>query len=69
MTDRTTPPVHSILRLQAVKQRTGLSRSSIYQHMKAGTFPRRLSLGPRSVGWLEADINAWIEARIVGGRR
>ena len=68
MTDHTIPPSHSILRLQAVKQRTGLSRSSIYQQMKAGTFPRQIALSPRTVGWLEADISAWIETRIFGGR-
>jgi prophage regulatory protein len=64
MTQHSNPPVHAILRLQAVKQRTGLSRSSIYLHMKDGTFPRQVALGPRSVGWLEADINAWIEAKL-----
>ncbi len=64
MTQHANPPVHSILRLQSVKQRTGLSRSSIYMRMKEGSFPRQITLGPRSVGWLEADINAWIETKL-----
>ncbi len=64
MTQHANQPVHAILRLQSVKQRTGLSRSSIYMRMKEGSFPRQITLGPRSVGWLEADINAWIETKL-----
>ena len=53
-----------ILRLNAAKDLTGLSRSSIYLMMRAGTFPKSISLGARSVGWLEADIQGWIDSRI-----
>jgi prophage regulatory protein len=53
-----------IKRLNAVKSMTGLSRSSIYLMMRAGTFPKNISLGARAVGWLEADIQAWIDFRI-----
>src|SRR5512132_229526 len=28
-----------------------------------GNFPRRLVLGPRTVGWLESEITAWLKAR------
>jgi len=54
----------NILRLPAVKDRIGLSRSSIYVHISEGTFPSSIKLGPRAVGWLESDIQAWIEKRI-----
>jgi prophage regulatory protein len=53
-----------ILRLRATKDWVGLSRSTIYAMMKNGTFPTNISLGARSVGWLEADIQSWIDARI-----
>ena len=53
-----------ILRLRAAKELTGLSRSSIYLMMRAGTFPKNISLGARAVGWLEVDIQAWIDSRI-----
>lgn len=49
-----------ILRLKDVLHLTGLGRSSIYKFMKAGDFPQSLPLGSRRVGWLEADIEAWI---------
>lgn len=54
----------TILRLALVKQRTGLSRSSIYSGVKQGTFPAQISLGPRAVGWLESSIDAWIQSRV-----
>ena len=53
-----------ILRLPDVKRRTGLSRSTIYSRVEQQTFPRPISLGGRAVGWIEAEINAWLEQRI-----
>jgi len=53
-----------ILRLPAVKDRTGLSRSSVYEKIAAGDFPKPISLGARAVGWLESDIDAWIDGRV-----
>ena len=52
-----------ILRRPQVEQRTGLSRSTLYQYIQDGLFPRPVSLGARAVGWLESDVNAWITAR------
>ena len=57
-----------ILRLGHVKLRTGLSRSTIYERIKAGEFPAQVSLGPRAVGWLESDIEAWIASRVERSR-
>ena len=57
-----------IQRLPHVKERTGLGRSSIYSGVKAGSFPRPVSLGARAVGWLESDITAWIESRPLAPR-
>ena len=60
---------HHILRLPAVKTRTGLSRSSIYLRMVNGEFPASVSLGGRAVGWLEEDINNWLEEKIDASRK
>jgi prophage regulatory protein len=54
----------AILRRKQVETRIGLSRSTIYQFIKDGTFPKPIPLGPRAVGWLEADVNEWIAQRI-----
>jgi prophage regulatory protein len=58
-----------ILRLRAVKERIGLSRSSIYLWMAKGLFPRAISFGTRSMGWLESDIEAWIAERVQASRK
>lgn len=59
---------HTILRLSDVRARTGLSRSTIYLLMMRGAFPKSISLGERAVGWVEADIDAWIAERIQRSR-
>jgi len=48
----------TILRLPVVRARTGLSRSTIYLKVSEGSFPRPISLGARSVGWVESEIDA-----------
>lgn len=50
-----------ILRLPAVLDRTGLSRSAVYRRIRDGTFPRQVALGARSAGWRESAVNKWIE--------
>lgn len=59
---------HTILRLPAVKERTGLSRSTIYLRVAQGTFPKPVSLGGRAVGWLAGEIQHWLERRIEASR-
>jgi prophage regulatory protein len=49
-----------ILRLKKVKDRTGLSRSTIYLRIQEGTFPKPINLGARAVGWLENEIEAFL---------
>jgi prophage regulatory protein len=57
-----------ILRIPTVKARTGLSRSSIYQRVTDGSFPRPISLGARAVGWVESEIEGWISQKITESR-
>ena len=57
----------SLLRLPTVRARTGLSRSSIYARVAAGTFPRPVAIGPRAVAWPSDAIDAWIGERIREG--
>ena len=60
---------HTILRLPAVKARTGLARSTIYLRISEGSFPKPIRLGVRTVGWLESEIEAWLSERIKASRR
>jgi len=56
--------VPKILRLPAVIDKTGLSRATIYLKISKKTFPSPISLGERSVGWLESEVEAWIQHQI-----
>jgi prophage regulatory protein len=60
---------NTILRLPAVKTRTGLSRSTIYLRVAEGRFPKPISLGARAVGWVDAEVEAWLAGQIEESRR
>jgi prophage regulatory protein len=49
-----------ILRLNAVLDRTGLSRSTLYRKVQTGTFPKQVRIATRCTGWRESAINAWL---------
>ncbi|CAG9932215.1 AlpA family transcriptional regulator [Candidatus Nitrotoga arctica] len=59
----------AIIRRKQVEARTGLSRSTIYQRMSEGTFPKNISLGPRAVGWIESEISQWLTTQIQLSRK
>ena len=59
---RTTPI--RMLRLSQVATVTGLSKTKIYQLQIQGDFPMRVQLSPRRVAWVEAEVQAWLAARI-----
>ena len=50
-----------ILRLPQVISRTGLGKSTIYARMKNQAFPQRRKISVRAVGWLEAEIEAYLK--------
>ena len=50
-----------LIRLKELMTIVPLSRSTIYDRMNAGTFPRSRDLGGGVVAWIEADVAAWIE--------
>lgn len=53
-----------IIRLAEAKNLSGLSRSSIYALMNEGKFPQKVSIGSRAIGWVENEIQDWIEERV-----
>ncbi|MGF7149409.1 prophage regulatory protein [Sphingomonas zeicaulis] len=52
-----------ILRMPEVRNKTGLSRATIYRKIESGDFPPQRRLSTRCVGWREADIDAWLNDR------
>jgi prophage regulatory protein len=51
-----------IIRRPAVESKTGLKHSEIYQRIKERTFPRQVRIGPKCVGWVESEVDDWIDA-------
>ena len=58
-----------IYRLPDVMKRTGLKRSSLYSAMQKDEFPKQISIGVRSVGWISQEVDKWLEERIDASRR
>ena len=59
----------TILRRKQVEARTGLSRSTIYERIRAGTFPSPVSLGAKAVGWVEDEISVWLAQLVSASRK
>jgi len=59
---------NNILRLKATIQKTGLSRSTLYVLMARGEFVTKIKLSPRTMGFLESQVNAWIAERAVASK-
>lgn len=59
----------NIIRVREVLEKLGISKSSLYGMRREGgpyydaTFPLHLYVGKRSIGWIESDIDQWIESQ------
>ena len=56
------PPLR-MLRFPAVRDRTGLSRSTIWRLEQHGSFPRHRRISANAVAWLEEEVVAWIRCK------
>jgi prophage regulatory protein len=61
---RETTPAR-LLRFPTVRERTGLSRSTIWRLERRGDFPRHLRISANAVAWLEEEIAEWIRSKSV----
>ncbi|UVI39238.1 helix-turn-helix transcriptional regulator [Qipengyuania spongiae] len=52
------------LRFPVVIERTGLSRSTIYEMMDREEFPRPVKIGARAVAWPADRLDAWMAERM-----
>lgn len=52
-----------LVRLPEVRFLTGLGKSSIYDAVKAGTFPQAVRLTEYAVAWRKSEVDAWIAQR------
>jgi prophage regulatory protein len=56
----TIEPVERILRIKTVLERTGLTRSTLYRKIEAGSFPKQIRLSERCAGWRESEVRDWM---------
>ena len=51
------------MRTPELTHKTGLSLSTRWRLEQDCTFPRRRSLGPSAIGWLESEVDEWLQSR------
>jgi prophage regulatory protein len=54
------PPGELLWNIKTVIQKTGLSRATIYRYTQRSLFPQKRRIGPNRVGWLPAEVIAWV---------
>jgi prophage regulatory protein len=59
----------TLIRRPDVEARTGLPRSTLYDAIERGSFPRPIKLSERSVAWVASEVDAWVASRIRETRR
>ena len=64
---RTDEPV-GFIRASEIAARLGVARTTIYGWVKAGRFPPPVHLGPRTVGWVRSEFDAWVQNRLAETR-
>lgn len=61
--------IKRIIRQKEVSEKLGLSKATIWTYVRTrDDFPKPIRLGANSVGWLESEIDAFIDARIAASR-
>ncbi|WP_369942752.1 helix-turn-helix transcriptional regulator [Xanthomonas medicagonis] len=52
------------LRIREVLARTGLPKSTLYDRIRVGSFPKPVPLGGTLSAWVESEVEDWMAARI-----
>lgn len=52
------------LKLKEVMRLTALGRTSIYNFMNEGKFPKSIPLTAKAVAWLESEVQGWMNERL-----
>jgi prophage regulatory protein len=69
MKNATQPTPQQFLRLNGVTKRIGISGSSVWNFVKAGTFPSPIKLSPNCTAWVTAEVDQWAADRIAASRK
>jgi prophage regulatory protein len=57
------PTYEELWSIKIVRKKTGLSRTSVYNYIAQGLFPRQRRIGPGRVPWRASDVRTWIASR------
>lgn len=57
------------IRIPEVLRRVGFGRTKLYELIRQGRFPEQVKIGPRTVAFVESEIDEWIEATIRNSRQ
>lgn len=52
------------LSLDEVMTKTGLKRSTIYNQMRLGIFPKNIEISSNRIAWLESEVINWMTTKI-----
>ena len=63
MPTATITPEKRVLSLKTVLARVPLSRTTLWRLEREGLFPQRIKLSENRVGWIEEELDAWIQSR------
>ena len=58
-----------MLLVPQVLDKAGVGKTKLYEMIEQGEFPQPFRLGLRAVGWLERDVDHWIQQRVKAGRK
>ena len=53
--------IPKIIRRAEIEEQLGLARSTIYQMVADGEFPKPVKLGRRAVGWRVEEVESWFQ--------
>ena len=56
----------SFIREKECRRMTGLGRTTRWEMERQGLFPKRRPVTDHRIGWCEAELHAWFEARAAG---
>ena len=62
------PHINRVLSKPTVSEVTAIPRGTLDDWVSRGLFPAPIALGPRRIGWLESDVQAWILSRPMASR-
>ncbi|MEQ1649116.1 MAG: AlpA family phage regulatory protein [Hyphomicrobiaceae bacterium] len=65
MQDQQAKPISRFLTIDEVRAVAGgASKSTIYAWCRNNGFPKSHRLGPRRVGWLNSEVDAWVRSKV-----